>query len=95
MAYLDIHLHPIVKVAVSMVPLIGGIGDIYIYNHPIGNRYKWYILPIGGLYGTDPTYEGNQEAPLKLVGFVCIHDELYCSQMTHGTWIYLLESWMA
>ena len=20
-----------------------------------------YILPIGGLYGTDPTYEGNQE----------------------------------
>ena len=29
------------------------VGDIY--NHPIGNIwgvYKWYILPIGGLYGT-------------------------------------------
>ena len=23
-----------------------------IYNHPIGKDYKWYILPIGGLYGT-------------------------------------------
>ena len=21
----------------------GGIGDIYIYNHPIGKDYKWYI----------------------------------------------------
>ena len=32
----------------------------WIYNHPIGKDYKWYIsgffLPIGGLYGTDPTY---------------------------------------
>ena len=36
-----------------VLPLIGGIGTIIIT--PIGNIkvvYKWYILPIGGLYAT-------------------------------------------
>ncbi len=27
--------------------------------------YKWYILPIGGLYATDPTFQGNQKQPLN------------------------------
>ena len=32
--------------------------------------FKWYILPIGGLYGTDPTYYGNQETPLSIGSIV-------------------------
>ena len=38
---------------VEMVPLKGGIGSIF--HPPEGNIqvvYKWYILPIGGLYAT-------------------------------------------
>ena len=27
--------------------------------------YKWYILPIGGLYGTPTTFYGNQQIPRK------------------------------
>ena len=35
---------------VEMVPLKGGIGSIF--HPPEGKDYKWYILPIGGLYAT-------------------------------------------
>ena len=36
-----------------LVPLIGGIGTILSPNWQyISGIYKWYILPIGGLYGT-------------------------------------------
>ncbi len=31
-------------------PLKGGIGSIF--DPPEGKDYKWYILPIGGLYAT-------------------------------------------
>ncbi len=34
---------------VEMVPLKGGIGSILTPQKVI---YKWYILPIGGLYAT-------------------------------------------
>ena len=43
------------------------VGDIYIYNHPEGNRYKWYISGIYcqlGDYISPTTYQGNQETPL-------------------------------
>ena len=33
-----------------LVPLKGGIGSIW--DPPEGKDYKWYILPIGGLYAT-------------------------------------------
>ena len=47
-----------VSMVVEMVPLKGGIGSIV---HPPGSAiyiyiYRWYILPIGGLYATDPTF---------------------------------------
>ena len=35
---------------VELVPLKGGIGSIF--HPPEGKDYKWYILPIGGLYAT-------------------------------------------
>ena len=40
-----------------LVPLKGGIGGIV--HPPLGSIqvvYKWFILPIGGLYATDPTF---------------------------------------
>ena len=42
------------SMVVEMVPLKGGIGSIF--DPPEGKDYKWYILPIGGLYATDPTF---------------------------------------
>ena len=33
-----------------LVPLKGGLGGIF--HPPEGKDYKWYILPIGGLYAT-------------------------------------------
>ncbi len=33
-----------------LVPLKGGIGSMF--HPPEGKDYKWYILPIGGLYAT-------------------------------------------
>ena len=52
------------SLAVSNVPLIGGIGDIYIYiilcNNPIGSIYHLYTTyspcQFGWLYATDPTF---------------------------------------
>ena len=32
--------------------------------------YKWYILPLGGLYATDPTFYGNQETTKNRIGDV-------------------------
>ena len=43
--------------------------NILAYNPPEGNIqvvYKWYILPIGGLYATDPTFYGNQRQTLTM-----------------------------
>ncbi len=36
--------------AVELVPQKGGIGSIF--HPPEGKDYKWYILPIGGVYAT-------------------------------------------
>ena len=50
-----------------LVPMKGGRWYIYIYNHPEGNRYKWYISGIYcqlGDYISPTTYQGNQETPL-------------------------------
>ena len=34
----------------GLVPLIGGLGDIY--NHPIDRKNATFLLPSGGLYAT-------------------------------------------
>ena len=46
-----------------LVPLKGGIGSTYIT--PQKAIYKWYILPIGGLYATYHLLRGLFLVPLK------------------------------
>ena len=51
------------SMVVELVPLKGGLGSIF--HPPEGKDYKWYILPIAGLYATDATFYGNQKQPLN------------------------------